>query len=158
LLAIPTDNAHRLAIACLAAQIAGALARTLALGPLSHILHRLVPSRDEDELPKPAMLLAEAVEDVDLALECAHTEHHGHVQRLLLMLERVREGGDRSAIGAAAYQQAGVAVGAELRRYLAAILDRHPGPGAVMHDMSLQQSVANTVSMHEALAEFVTSA
>jgi len=157
LLAIPADDAHRLAVAFLLMQIAGSLACTLALDPLSQALHRLVPPRREDELAKPAFLVEEALDDCDLALDLAEQESHRLLQRLPMMLERVREGGDKTALSAASYRQAGLAVGAAVRRYLAAILDRQPGPGAIMRAMSLQQSVSNTISMHEALAEFVQS-
>lgn len=155
LLMIPADDAHRLAFAFLIAQIAGSLVCTFLLDPFSRLLHRWIPPRHEDVLSKPAFLVEEALEDVDLALDLAEQESQRLLQRLPAMLERVRDGGDRKGIPADTYCQAGLAVGKQLHRYLAAVLDRQPGPGAIVRAMSLQQSVANTMSMHEAMAEFV---
>jgi len=158
LLALPMDDAHRLAMAFLVVQVAGSMVCTVALWPLTKALHRLIPARHEDDLAKPAHLVEEALDDVDLALELAQRESLRLLQRLPMMLEKVREGGDANAIPAATYRQAGAAVGTELSRYLAAILDRQPGPRAIIRAMSLQQSVTNLISMHGALAEFATLA
>ena len=158
LLAIPTDDAHRLAVAFLLVQIVGSLACTLVLEPFSDLLCRLIPPRHEDVLSKPAFLVDEALDDADLALELAEKESHRLLLRLPLMLERLRDGGDRKATAASIYRQAGLAVGKQVHRYLAVLLDRQPGPAAIMRAMSLQQSVSNTTSMHEALDEFVQSA
>lgn len=158
LLAIPFDDAHRLAAAFLLVQIVGSLVCTVALEPVSQALHRLVPPRREDELAKPAFLMDEALDDFGLALDLAEQENHRLLQRLPAMLEQIREGGDRNALGAASYRQAGLAIGGVLRSYLAAILDRQPDPTAILRAMSLQQRVANTISMHEALADFVLAA
>jgi len=155
LLALPADDAHRLATGFLVIQIVGSLACTLALRPLTRILHRIAPPRHEDELAKPAFLVDEALDDFELALELAERENQRLLQRLPLMLERVREDGDPHALSAGAYSRAGAAVGEALRRYLTAVLDRQPGHDAVVRAMSLQQSATDAIAMHEALAQFV---
>lgn len=155
--AIPTDDAHRLALVFLVMQIIGSLACTLALRPFSSVLHRYIPPRHEDELAKPAFLVEEALDQGDLALDLAEKESHRLLQRLPLMLEQVREGGNPEALSAHRYREAGHTVGAALNRYLAEILDRQPDTSAIVRTMSLQQSVTNTLAMHDALAEFFLS-
>lgn len=155
--AIPTDDAHRLACVFLVIQVVGSVVCTVALRPLSAMLHRYIPPRHEDELAKPAFLVEEALDQTDLALDLAEQESHRLLQRLPAMLERVREGGNPAAPGADIYCQAGRSVGAAVNQYLAQILDRQPDAIAIVRAMSLQQSVVNTISMHEALAEFVLS-
>ncbi|HWK54996.1 MAG TPA: Na/Pi symporter, partial [Hyphomicrobiales bacterium] len=156
--ALPVDDAHRLAVAFLAIQLLGSGACTLAYAPLSRWLARVAPPRHEDELAKPAFLVEEALDDPALALELAERESQRLLQRLPLMLEHLRTDGDHTTLTPAVYRAAGVTVGEAVRRYLAAILDRQPGHGAILRVMRLQQSIDDTIALHEALAEFARTA
>jgi len=152
---VPTDLAHQLALAFLMIQVVGSSLCTLANGPLSRFLVWMAPPRHEDELAKPAYLIDEALNDSFLALELAERENHRLLQRLPLMLERLRADGDARALAPGVYCSAGLAVGAAVRRYLASILDRQPDHAAIARTMSLQQGVTNSMTLHETLAEFV---
>ncbi len=95
--AIPADEAGKLAWVFLAVQVCGSTACTALHEPLSRLLDRIAPPRREDELAKPAFLVDEALQDPSLALDLAEREQLRLMQRLPLMLERLREDGDRTA-------------------------------------------------------------
>jgi phosphate:Na+ symporter len=154
-LALPVDTAGRLAWTFLVVQLSGSLACTLLAGPLWRWLDRIAPPAREETLAKPAFLVEEALADPDLALELAEREGLRLMQRLPLMLDQVRADGDRAAPSPAVLRDAAAAVGAELRRYLADLLDRQPEHAAIVRVMRLQQVLANTLSLHDGLADFV---
>jgi phosphate:Na+ symporter len=155
---LPTDDAHRLATAFLMIQLVGSLLCTIFYLPLGRKLDRIAPPRREDVLAKPAFLADEALGTAELALELADKESQRLLQRLPLMLERLRVDGDPTALEAGTYRRAAELVAEGLRRYLETILERQQSQQTAVHAMYLQKIVDDTVALHQALDEFSTAA
>ena len=153
---IPVDPASRLAWVFLVVQILGSSACTLLQQPLSWLFSRIAHPRNEDELAKPAFLAEEALQVPQLALDLALREEHRLMQRLPLMLDHIRDEGDRSSPPDKVLLAAGLVVGEAIKRYLADVLEEQPDHDTIVRAMRLQQGVGNAIALHQALAEFVT--
>ena len=151
------DAAGQLAWLFLFAQVGGSLACTVARRPIAALFLAIAPPGRHEALAKPAYLLEEALADARLALELAVREQQRLLQRLPLMLDHIRMGGNPDAPSAATLATAGLAVGEAVRRYLAGVLETEPGREAVVAAMRLQRAVDNINALHQALEEFVAA-
>ena len=151
---IPVDAAGRIAWSFLVIQLVGSLSCTVLRGALTELFERIAPPRHEDELAKPAFLATEALEVPELALDLALREEHRLIARLPMMLDHVRDGGDRSTPPAKVLLDAGLAVGDAIRGYVANVLEEQPDHATIIRAMRLQQGVGNAIALHQTLAEF----
>ena len=151
------DAAGQLAWLFLFAQVGGSLVCTVARKPIAALFLAIAPPGRDEALAKPAYLLEEALADARLALELAVREQQRLLQRLPLMLDHIRMGGNPDVPSAATLATAGLAVGEAVRRYLAGVLETEPGREAVVAAMRLQRAVDNINALHQALEEFVAA-
>ena len=150
----PISPAAAFAVVFVVVQIGGSLICTFCYRPLSRLLARMAPPREDEVLGRPAYLLDEALADPALALELVEREEQRLLQRLASMLDAVRTEGATGGFSAEALRVAGLSVSDAIRRYLAAVLASDPGRHAVALAMRLQRVLDNIVALHEAAAEF----
>jgi len=154
-LAVPhLKSGGLLAWAFLCMQLFGSLCCTLLEGPLYALFVRIAPSTNEEGLAIPAFLIDEALKDTALAVELAEREVARLAERLPLMLENIREGGDNSAPSSEVLLSANSVVSAEIRRYLADMMNCQPDRATLIQSMRQQQALTNVMFMSEALGEF----
>ncbi|MEO6339945.1 MAG: hypothetical protein ABIO39_07915 [Caulobacteraceae bacterium] len=151
---IPADAAGRIAWSFLVVQLFGSFSATLLRRPLAWLFERIAPPRHGDDLAKPAFLATEALEVPELALDLALREEHRLIQRLPMMLDHVRDGGDPTTPPAKTLLDAGLAVGDAIRSYVANVLEEQPDHATIVRAMRLQQGVGNAIALHQTLAEF----
>lgn len=154
LLQIKMKSAGLLAWVFLTMQLAGSLCCTIFDVPLYNAFLKFAPASMEEGLAKPAFLIEEALGDAALAIDLAEREVARLAARLPYMLEHLRYGGDMAAPSSDVLLSASNLVCAEIRRYLADMMNHQPDRATIVLSMRQQQTLTNVMFMHEALGEF----
>lgn len=152
------DISGEVAVVFLLAQIGGALIATLLETPTRRAVARLLPPSPAETLAQPAFLLREALSDPTTALDLANREVARLGTRLPLLLDHVRDEGDRTTPAPALMREAGTSLAATTKAYLAALLDAQPARDQVAVALLLDDAATNAGALHEAVAEFAEAA
>jgi phosphate:Na+ symporter len=139
-------------------QIVGSIVCSLWMGHLITLLERMAPPSHLEMLARPAYLSVGALVEPSLALDLAAREERRLMERLPLMLDRVRADGDANALDAETLKNAGIAISRAMSRYLEDILDVGLDRADVAKLVRLQHRTENLRLLYDSLAEFVAVA
>jgi phosphate:Na+ symporter len=139
-------------------QLAGSTICSLLLPRLIVLLERLMPPSKSEMLAKPMFLSDDALFDPSLALDLVVREERRLLDRLPVMLDRVRADGDAKGADSETLKTAGIAVTRAMSRYLDAVMEAGPARADIERLMRLQHRAANLGTLFDSLDEFVDAA
>ena len=139
-------------------QLAGSTICSLLLPRLIVLLERLMPPSKSEMLAKPMFLSDDALFDPSLALDLVVREERRLLDRLPVMLDRVRADGDAKGADSETLKTAGIAVTRAMSRYLDAVMEAGPARADIERLMRLQHRASNLGTLFDSLDEFVAAA
>ena len=152
------DTGTQVAVLFLVAQIGGSLIGSVSERLTRQTMLRLMPAKAAEALAEPAFLMREALADPSAALDLSMRELGRLSARLPLLLDRVRDEPEHGTPTAPVLRTAGVALAGTIKSYMTSLLDNQPTRRQVSTALLLEDAADNVGALHEALAEFATSA